>query len=362
MTSPPARHRTRTAPEGSRPWRPRPAAISSACFSRRPTGCRRSRAPTAGPCSTCWSSAAACAARRRPSRCAARACANVRVIDRAARGDEGPWGTYARMDTLRSPKHLTGPDLGVPVADASAPGTRPSTGADGWQRLHKIADRRLARLPAVGARHRAGCRSRTASRTLLDLARRRPRAGANWQDRGGARPCARASSCWRSGATAAARRRWPAFPSLARSAPQAAARVFHSADAIDFAAWQGRRIGVLGAGASAFDNAACALEAGARAGDAVRAPRAPAAGQQEQVDVVPRLPARLRGRWTTRARGASTPTSSTSRCRRRTRRCGAATRHDGFALRLGEPWLDVAPDADGVDRDHCPRRATASTP
>ena len=37
---------------------------------------------------------------------------NVRVIDRAARGEEGPWGTYARMLTLRSPKHVGGPELG----------------------------------------------------------------------------------------------------------------------------------------------------------------------------------------------------------------------------------------------------------
>ena len=45
--------------------------------------------------------------------------------------------------------------------------------------------------------------------------------------------------------------------------PLARGRVFHSADAIDFEALRGKRVGVLGAGASAFDNAACALEAGA---------------------------------------------------------------------------------------------------
>ena len=37
----------------------------------------------------------------------------------------------------------------------------------------------------------------------------------------------------------------------------------HSADPIDFAALRGKRVAVLGAGASAFDNAAMALEAGA---------------------------------------------------------------------------------------------------
>jgi cation diffusion facilitator CzcD-associated flavoprotein CzcO len=36
---------------------------------------------------------------------------NVRLFDRAPRGCEGPWVTYARMQTLRSPPELTGPTL-----------------------------------------------------------------------------------------------------------------------------------------------------------------------------------------------------------------------------------------------------------
>src|SRR5688572_1988802 len=39
---------------------------------------------------------------------------NFRIVERKAAGLEGPWVTFARMDTLRSPKHLTSPDLGVP--------------------------------------------------------------------------------------------------------------------------------------------------------------------------------------------------------------------------------------------------------
>ncbi len=34
---------------------------------------------------------------------------NIRILDRAIEGYEGPWLTYARMETLRSPKDLTGP-------------------------------------------------------------------------------------------------------------------------------------------------------------------------------------------------------------------------------------------------------------
>ena len=39
---------------------------------------------------------------------------NILVLDKSEEGREGPWLTYARMHTLRSPKHFTGPDLDIP--------------------------------------------------------------------------------------------------------------------------------------------------------------------------------------------------------------------------------------------------------
>jgi cation diffusion facilitator CzcD-associated flavoprotein CzcO len=39
---------------------------------------------------------------------------NILTLDKAEQGQEGPWLTYARMHTLRSPKHFTGPDLDIP--------------------------------------------------------------------------------------------------------------------------------------------------------------------------------------------------------------------------------------------------------
>ena len=39
---------------------------------------------------------------------------NILTLDKAAEGQEGPWLSYARMHTLRSPKHFTGPDLDIP--------------------------------------------------------------------------------------------------------------------------------------------------------------------------------------------------------------------------------------------------------
>jgi hypothetical protein len=40
---------------------------------------------------------------------------NHLVLDRARAGHEGPWVTFARMRTLRSPKELTGPAMGMPA-------------------------------------------------------------------------------------------------------------------------------------------------------------------------------------------------------------------------------------------------------
>ena len=55
--------------------------------------------------------------------------------------------------------------------------------------------------------------------------------------------------------------RWRAPPALVADLP--AERYAHSTDDIDFGRLAGKRVGVLGVGASALDNAAAALEAGA---------------------------------------------------------------------------------------------------
>ncbi len=39
---------------------------------------------------------------------------SLRILDRNPAGRAGPWLTFARMDTLRSPKSLPGPALGIP--------------------------------------------------------------------------------------------------------------------------------------------------------------------------------------------------------------------------------------------------------
>src|ERR1700761_3261578 len=62
---------------------------------------------------------------------------NIRLLDRNPPGLEGPWVTYARMETLRSPKELTGPAAGIPTLTFRA-WFIAQFGTDAWQRLGKI--------------------------------------------------------------------------------------------------------------------------------------------------------------------------------------------------------------------------------
>lgn len=63
--------------------------------------------------------------------------ANTRLYDAAPAGTEGPWTTHARMQTLRSPKELTGPALGIPSLTFRAWYTH-LHGEDAWDALDRI--------------------------------------------------------------------------------------------------------------------------------------------------------------------------------------------------------------------------------
>ena len=122
----------------------------------------------------------------------------------------------------------------------------------------------------------------------------------------------------------------------------------HTADPIDFAALRGKRVAVLGAGASAFDNAAMALEAGAsdvalycrRATPQVVQPFRwlTFAGFLRHLSD---LDDAWRWRFMSRILGMREgfPQPTYDRC----------ARHDAFHLRLGAPWTGARPCGDGVE-------------
>jgi cation diffusion facilitator CzcD-associated flavoprotein CzcO len=180
---------------------------------------------------------------------------NLRVLDRSPAGSEGPWVTYARMDTLRSPKQLVGPAAELPALTFRA-WYEARFGEEAWQSLGKIPRpmwmdylrwyRQVLDLPVengVEVTH-----IEPAPNGLLRLALR----GASEQEIL-ARKVVMATG--REGLGE------PYIPAFVKDLPRG--RWSHSADPIDFAALRGRRVVVVGVGASAVDNAAEALEAGA---------------------------------------------------------------------------------------------------
>jgi FAD-dependent urate hydroxylase len=197
---------------------------------------------------------------------------NIRVIDQSPPQFEGPWGTFARMEILRSPKHLTGPDLGVPSLTFRAWFEARYGGLE-WSKLHKVW-RLDWQSYLVWVRQMVGLQVEN-STALLRLTpatgeslNSLPEPGllqATLQTPNGAQTVLARKVLLAMGREGSGAPRLPQYPSLTSTSLNSRsgiANVFHSMDKIDFQAFRGKHVGVLGVGASAFDNAACVLESG----------------------------------------------------------------------------------------------------
>ncbi len=183
---------------------------------------------------------------------------NILVVDKSEEGREGPWLSYARMHTLRSPKDYTGPDLDIPSLTYQS-WHEARFGEEDWRNLDLIprelwAEYLLWFKRVIGVPVRNGCE-------VVEIA---PAAGgllaATVESAAGveilyARKIALATGQEGMGD-------WT-IPAPLRHLPSSLC--VHAAQPIDFAALRGKQVAVIGAGASAFDNAATALEAGASA-------------------------------------------------------------------------------------------------
>lgn len=182
---------------------------------------------------------------------------NILVIDENPQGLEGPWETYARMVTLRTPKHLTSIDLGIPSLTFRS-WWEAQHGADGWEAVDKIPRgdwmdylrwyREVLNLPVMNevklkliepierGVHRLHIEGAGApSESLL------------------ARKVVLATGIQGGG-------EWHVPPMIAERLPS---RLYaHTSKMIDFEPLKGRKVAILGGGASAFDNANYALSQG----------------------------------------------------------------------------------------------------
>ncbi|OSP54198.1 NAD(P)-binding domain-containing protein [Pseudoruegeria sp. SK021] len=179
---------------------------------------------------------------------------NIRIIDRNPAGFEGPWLTYARMETLRSPKTLTGPAFGLGALTFQA-WYRAQHGDAAWAALDKIPRpmwmeylRWYRQVLDVPIENGTALEQVTPEGDYLRL---------RWSGPTGESVLARKIVY----ATGREGTGHPTIPAFVANTPRI--RWAHSSDAIDFAALKGKRVAVVGVGASAIDNAAEALEAGA---------------------------------------------------------------------------------------------------
>lgn len=180
---------------------------------------------------------------------------NMRIVDKSPAGTEGPWITFARMETLRSPKDLTGPCLGLPSLTFRA-WYEAQFGGEAWESLDKIPRAQwmdylvwYRRMLGLEIESETTVLEIRAADDLLEVTLATP-AG---EERVLARHVILATG--RDGGGQ------PQVPAMTRKLNR---RYWaHSADEIDFSALRGKRVAVVGAGASAMDNAATALEAGA---------------------------------------------------------------------------------------------------
>jgi cation diffusion facilitator CzcD-associated flavoprotein CzcO len=261
---------------------------------------------------------------------------HIALFDTAEPGREGPWVTFARMSMLRTPKHLSGPELGIPSLSFRA-FWEAQHGAEGWERIYRVPRtawmdylnwfRRVTGLP-VSNRWR-----------LVSLA---PEEGGRLLRLGFETPAGPATRFARTVvlATGAMGAGGYAIPEeIARAVP--ADRVVHAMDVFDTSVFRGRRVGILGAGASAFDLAVVALEGGAtRAEVCVRRPELPRDNPRRWMESAGflahyvDLPDAAKWAYTWRLHDIGQPPPQPT--------FDAAVALPGFALRTGFPWEKVS--------------------
>ena len=180
---------------------------------------------------------------------------SLRVFDRAPEGFEGPWATTARMETLRSPPELSGPSFQFASLTFRA-WFEARFGAEAWVKLYRIPRlqwmdylrwyRRMIDVPVENGTELIDIGG-DGELVLLTL---RSSAGVH---RVAARRVVLATG--RDGLGG------PYTPEIFRGLDPRF--VMHSLGEIDFADMRGKTVGVIGAGSTACDCSAEALEHGA---------------------------------------------------------------------------------------------------
>ncbi|MEO1041707.1 MAG: NAD(P)/FAD-dependent oxidoreductase [Pseudomonadota bacterium] len=267
---------------------------------------------------------------------------NLLVLDENEEGFEGPWLTYARMYTLRTPKELTSIDLGVPSLTFRAYWSAKHSPED-WQAIGKIPReawaeyliwyRKVLGLPVLNSRRVIGC-TRTDSGHYQVTA-----TGPQGDEVFFAQKVVFATGIQGGG-------EWHVPSMIENALPRV--RYAHTSHPLADDQVKDKRIAVLGVGASGFDNAQHALKAGATSVDVfARRPQLPEINPirfMERTGLVPRY-ASLSDHTKYEVmriffEAGQPPTNDTF---------DRASDWPNFSLHLGEPWNSVREVDEGVE-------------
>lgn len=272
-----------------------------------------------------------------------RECVNrVRVFDRNPAGREGPWMTFARMSMLRTPKRHTGHELGNASLSFQA-WYEAQHGAEGWEQLFRIS------RPDWQA-YLGWYREVTGVDMVNDCEVTAVEPWPNAQDcvvfrltlrtAQGERYAWARTVVFSSGAEGSGGHQVPGF--ISEHLPKSL--YAHTSEwPIDFSAFAGKRIGLLGSGAASFDAAIAALEAGAQ--EAVlcfRRPSLPHTNPRRWMEFsgflahYPELSDAERWRYLQRLYAIGQPPPEPTFAR--------AMAQPGFSMRPSTPWLSVRED------------------
>lgn len=183
---------------------------------------------------------------------------NILVVDRNPLDRAGPWLNFARMNTLRTPKHLTGPDMGIPNLTIQA-WWEAQHGEGSWETMGLVPKESWAEYLAWYRRVLDLPVRPLTELTALHWDAEAKAFEATVREGGEDEVLLARRVVLATGIEGSGDWNLPSFISDALP-PE---RYAHTRWDIDFDALAGKRVAVLGAGASAFDNASVALEHGA---------------------------------------------------------------------------------------------------
>jgi cation diffusion facilitator CzcD-associated flavoprotein CzcO len=262
----------------------------------------------------------------------------VSVIDAAPDAERaGIWQNGARMNVLRTPKTLAGPELGIAALSFQA-WYEARHGADAYRAFEHIPRQDWIDYLAwyrefLGIPVRYGTRLLRIEPVIVDPTGGHFRLHLNTGVEA-ARKIVIATGFDGSGGLA--------VPEFLSDLPRSL--YAHTGDDIDFAALQGKDITVIGGAASAFDAAAVALEAGAksvhlfaRRSTLAATPINRSRGYPGAYDNYYALPDAVRWHQAIRYRraGSTAPQDAIDR----------VLKHDNFHLHLAAPWLSAREEA-----------------